>query len=470
MNNEEIINFTNNLILKHTGKVLNNLQKAVLKGILEGWTYKEIKENEPEANPYDISYIAQYVAYELRKEITNALVKEKLIDGGERLNKKSLAYHLERSLEFFSEEMLPNILPVVEPDPKNPYLGYQQKILEYPRINLQEAPETVIFYGREIELATLKQWILQDNCRLVALLGIGGIGKTYLAAKLSREIANQFNYVIWQSLRNAPPLGELLSKLLLFLDDRIVSNIPENTSDRLLLLIEYIKSQPCLFILDSWETILCPGKPVGKYREGYEDYSDLINKITELSHQSCLIITSWETPQKLVNLANEQTSIRRLFLAGLESIAAQKILKDYQLSDEDKWEKHLLNNYQGHPLALKIVAGMIQEIFSGRVTEFLKEFTLYIDDELQSLLSQQLNRLSEVEIEIMYTLAIAKKHLTIGELRESLQAEILRSELFQSLQSLVRRSLVEKIDINSQTLFTLQPVVMKYVSKHYYLK
>ena len=39
-----------------------------------------------------------------------------------------------------------------------------------------EAPESQIFYGRTAELATLSKWTLQNQCRLVALLGMGGIG------------------------------------------------------------------------------------------------------------------------------------------------------------------------------------------------------------------------------------------------------------------------------------------------------
>src|SRR5438094_396252 len=44
-----------------------------------------------------------------------------------------------------------------------------------------EAPLVKNFYGREKELARLKQWIARDHCNVVAILGIGGVGKTSLA-------------------------------------------------------------------------------------------------------------------------------------------------------------------------------------------------------------------------------------------------------------------------------------------------
>src|SRR6266566_1918044 len=48
----------------------------------------------------------------------------------------------------------------------------------FPRIDLVEALDTSHFTGREVEVAELSQWIVQERCRLVTLLGMGGIGKS----------------------------------------------------------------------------------------------------------------------------------------------------------------------------------------------------------------------------------------------------------------------------------------------------
>ncbi len=57
-------------------------------------------------------------------------------------------------------------------------------------------PDVSIFYGRTNEVVNLTQWIIPDRCRLVALLGMGGIGKSALAAKIVEQLASQFEYVV----------------------------------------------------------------------------------------------------------------------------------------------------------------------------------------------------------------------------------------------------------------------------------
>src|SRR5258706_9905921 len=79
------------------------------------------------------------------------------------------------------------------------------------RADWGEAIDVATFYGREQELLTLQQWVDRERSRVVILLGMGGIGKTTLSIRFAQEMMPHSGFVLWRSLRNAPPLEELLA-------------------------------------------------------------------------------------------------------------------------------------------------------------------------------------------------------------------------------------------------------------------
>src|SRR5262249_55473545 len=80
-----------------------------------------------------------------------------------------------------------------------------------------DTPDTFDFIGRTAELDTVRNWVLSDRCRVVGVLGLGGVGKSKFAAQLARAVAPQFELSYWRSLRNAPPVAEWLSGAIDFL-------------------------------------------------------------------------------------------------------------------------------------------------------------------------------------------------------------------------------------------------------------
>ncbi|MEG4808278.1 NB-ARC domain-containing protein [Microcoleus sp. F8-D3] len=355
------------------------------------------------------------------------------------------------------------------------------------------AVDTSIFYGRTTELANLEQWILQENCRLVAVLGMGGIGKTALASKLTDMIKHQFERLIWLNLSHAPLLADTLVNLIELLSDEPPSDLdklrlitqdkfffqaaisqldfsrenliastnaiePTIIADGIQRLIQCLQKRRCLIILDEWEAVFFTEHLTGNYREGYQVYGEFLKQLGKSQHQSCLLLTSCEKPKEIAALEGQNQYVRSLKLGSLGE-AAVEILKNKGLSEEGQYSE-LIEAYSGNPLALEIVTTTIHDMFGDSIAKFLRN-GLFLGD-YSDTLSRQFNRLSGLEIQLLHCMAKEVKPVGCENLYSDIQQDR-DSELLKALESLLRRSLIETVQAESETLFALQPAVKKYL-------
>ncbi|MCB0187591.1 MAG: hypothetical protein KDE31_25155, partial [Caldilineaceae bacterium] len=197
------------------------------------------------------------------------------------------------------------------------------------RYDWREAPTIERIYGRAQEREQLTNWLVGERCRLISVLGIGGLGKTTLAAQVVREVGSRneqpFARILWRSLLNAPPLTELLPEILQFLTLPQSVTIPGTLDKRLMLLLDCLTQERCLLVFDNLESLIDAWERNGHFRLGYEEYGQLLLYLGQHEHQSCLLITSREQPQELGRLERSTTAVRSLALTGLSLQAGQEL-------------------------------------------------------------------------------------------------------------------------------------------------
>ncbi|MFN6566803.1 NB-ARC domain-containing protein [Dendronalium sp. ChiSLP03b] len=350
-----------------------------------------------------------------------------------------------------------------------------------------EAIDVGGFYGRTTELAKTQQWIVQERCRLLVLLGMGGIGKTAFSVKLAQEIQDEFEYVIWRSLRLAPSLEVILDRLIQILCPKIDTKITQTVDGKISQLIDCLRSSRCLIVLDHFDSILVSGENNGEtehfttstslsikndslsyllspiqYRKEYEIYGELIRRVGESQHQSCLVLTSREKTQEIASLEGKKLSVHSLKLTGLSKAEILLILEAKGFANISKEASQILFDwYAGNPLFIKLVATAIQELFGGNIDEFLKQDTVVFGD-IRATLDEQFNRLSHLEKHMVYWLAVNQDAVSVRKLQENsipgLSQRLSQRLILEAMELLQKRSLIE----SQASYFSLSPVLMEY--------
>jgi WD40 repeat protein/transcriptional regulator with XRE-family HTH domain len=314
--------------------------------------------------------------------------------------------------------------------------------------------------GREHELATLRRWLIDDRCHVVALIGLGGIGKSSLAVTIAQQAAAQYDVVLFRSLQNGPPLGEVLDQVAGAISEQRVAP-PASLPDKIARLVQLFRERRCLLLLDNFESIMQPGAATGTYRPGYADYRDLLQRLSETDHQSCLLLTSREKPAELGPREGPNAPVRALALGGLDDAACQALLEEKEIRATADEAAALSRRYGGNPLALKLIGEPIQELFDGDVGAFLRVGDSFFNG-VGKLLEQQFERLPQLEQALLYWLAITREPRSLAELTALLAEMATQRDILAALESLRRRLLIERS--GGGPGFTLQPVIMEYVA------
>lgn len=461
---DEILKLTDDLIFERTGKHLDDLQEAILRGGIQGQLYKEIACK----HGFSQSHVKN-VGYALWKTLSKAL--------GEEVSKKNVRSVLKNIKNDISSSNYPSTIVSgvcqsnftinnnlsVSPDKKDQSSLSSSSTSDETILDLTEVPTIASSSHRPLELETIQKWILQDCTRIITILGLSGIGKTALTLTLIEQIKPQFDYIIYRSLDTAPTLEKLLKSILQIFLQNTENQLPDNLDELRQNFLNFLRCHRCLIIFDDVQNILSSRELAGNYQPDQTNYSKLFKQIAELCHQSCLLVISWEPPIDIISLSQKNPFVKIYPLPGLEPTIITEIWQEIGLQDQEKW-LDLINFYQGNPLWLNLIAYTIQDLFNGSVAEFSQLSPLFLTTQLQAILQQHWQRLSDVELKITEVLSKYPQGLTMKQIHQEIQLDRevtpqILPNLANAVQSLTRRGLIEKKGQTKGTFFTLLPIL-----------
>ncbi|MEG4284635.1 ATPase [Microcoleus sp. A006_D1] len=332
MDIQELSKSTDDQVFAKTGQHLDSLQKSILESVLQRQNFQKIAVN----NGYSYDHVKKEGAklWKLLSEVFQEDIKQGNVRSLLENKAGSTIYSFLNYPQINSNNISNSHINIcrensqsledIEKRSRHPQTENQSPI-----VDLTTAPELNYNYGRNSEISTLKEWILENKTKLITIYGLSGIGKTALTLKLISEINTQFDYIIYRSLEHLPKLINLKDELKQFFSQSQSTPLPE--------VIDYFRSSRCLVIIDDLENIFKTGNLAGQYLTDYKDYCKFFQQIATLSHQSCLILISWENPGEIETLEKENKHTRVLQLQGLGE-EAKEILRQKDLQDEERWD------------------------------------------------------------------------------------------------------------------------------------
>ncbi|MEZ4733250.1 MAG: BTAD domain-containing putative transcriptional regulator [Caldilineaceae bacterium] len=355
-----------------------------------------------------------------------------------------------------------------------------------PQVNWDAIPTVTRVDGRETELSQLEGWVLTAHCRVVAVVGLGGQGKTALLAEFVHRLAETgicsgkmpsvaetgicsgkrpsvkaelsllpegqageqaatFTHMLWASVMDGSSLAQILHTWLLQLapaGESPTPAYPQPIPPLDLLLARFIhalRSARCLLILDQAEALW--GHGAGKAAE-QEALLQLLRWVAENTHQSCLLLSSRAQPQAFVRLARQSSAVRTLRLAGLAPAAGSALLRQRGLDQPSLDLALLTTRYGGHPLALTLLTELVQE-FPTHTIELILQHDPLLLDELQTLLGGQLQQLPALAREMLLWLALAQEPVPFESLWDYFLATHSAGAVLAAYQTLQQALLIE---------------------------
>lgn len=360
------------------------------------------------------------------------------------------------------------------------------------QVNWDAIPQTSRIVGRHGELAQLHHWIIDTPHRVLGLFGVVGQGKSTLGAELAAQLAeeatatgqrsaNGIDVIIWSTLTTLPGLLQLIEEWLAQLDkptehapihvlsDRpspliALPNAPKKTLETLLQqLLVQLRRRRVLLIVDGGETLYGNSGPLAEYQPGWEAFDELLRRLADNDHCSCLLFLSRIMPAAWDLLARRCSAVRTMTLSALTPDASVAVLQANG-SYSATMSLHLLAaQCAGHPQTLVAVRELLHT-FGSDLFVSLSLAEPFLAGKLLRTLHAHFARFTPLEQTILIHLAVATTPQTATTLWQQLVNAGTPVAYLEALLLLQRHHWL--LPSSPDEPLVLSPLIKRFVEQH----
>ncbi len=318
------------------------------------------------------------------------------------------------------------------------------------------------FIGRGAELQQIKTRLDNKSCRLITLLGPGGVGKSRLALTVARQQINTFWHGVWfvplAGLQSEKHLPETIAEVL---------NLTLGPGSLEPQLINFLRQKEMLLILDNFEHIL----------EG----TDLLVTMLKAAPELKIIVTSRERlniraewlfdvgglPYPATTQRLNAAEILTFDAVNLFVRRARQIQLEIKITEQNAAAiARICQLVQGLPLALELAAAWVRTLsFDDIVAEIEHSLALLSTNlrdmtprhrSIEAVFAYSWQRLSPTQQRILRQLAVFQGDFSVLAVQDVAGATAV------TLLNLVNKSLLIQQDKGKQ-LFTLHMLIRQFL-------
>jgi len=324
------------------------------------------------------------------------------------------------------------------------------------------------FTGRDQALKTVQKQLKSQP--LVAIIGLGGMGKTTLALEVIERLRAEKRYraEVWTSAKYSQFSGEGITSdsptataesLPALFSEIITQAIPtahtKPPADHPAIVQAWLAEQPTLIVLDNFETIAEP------------DATLMLQGLHRILGQGRVLITSRHRLSYEAVSQIELVGLPELdSLAFLQNEAHQRHTKAVTQASSVEL-KTIYQACGGQPLAMRLVVGQLSRLPLRRVLRYLAQprpeqgsFELY-----RFIYQFSWDMLDIYSQHLLVALGGQTNNIPLFmDDLEDMTAEIIPTDAFDaSLDRLVQLSLIEKKDVGLDKQYQLHPLTYQFI-------
>jgi hypothetical protein len=314
--------------------------------------------------------------------------------------------------------------------------------------------------------------LIQPNISAIVLTGIGGVGKSTLAALVYRHAQEQYSQgsppfasePLWLTVDPAVTFADIAGNICKALGKPIPDFGNLALPNQAAALFNALKTaeKPRLVVLDQFENLLDgqTGQVLAD-RPGVGEWIDVLNS-QKLEQSGCRVLLT-SRPRPKGTREYPPTYLQEYSVAGLEIIEGTALLRGQGVNGTDAELRTAVQRCAGHAYALVLLATLARD-YGMSLTAILKDPTFWKGDIAANLLDLiYTQQLSEVQRELLLAFSAYREPVPL-EAAQALITTVPKAKIPSALKALRTQHIIQA---PGEGRYQLHAIVTDYAQDHF---